>query len=209
MSLLLAQIDTDPDCARVASLLGGILIGWNQIEAQTRGLITAFLKDSPESRIMTAHMGTTTLFDTLNTLGNEFRDADYRDHLKHFRDFAERLRSYRNFYAHGIHVFLATDEGEAGGYAAQETAKGRLASAEALVTTTELRETLIQIDRLTAYGSALLFHSGSENWLKMHRYRHPGEPLPPLPDKPALPDRLLKTHLYPLDAWTLPQSSEA
>jgi hypothetical protein len=211
MRVISHLIENDEGAAKVAALLGGILLAWNQAENHARAFTGTFLGSDrvDRGRVLTAHMGSTTLFDALSTCANEFAETPLREHLLHFLAYAERVRAYRNYYAHGIAAVIWTQDEEPGGWAMMDSAKGRLAMIDEIITATTLREVLQKIEDLNEYASAITVAMGDEVAVKIYRYHHPEEPLPAWPDKPALPDRLKKPHRYLLEPDSQPQPSEA
>lgn len=130
-------------------------------------------------------MGNVTLTEALATFNTEFAPADVQPHIVHLIAYVERVRAYRNDYAHAIiNAVPSADGGEGVGYTQQVEARGRLVMIQERVTAPQNRAVSDMCDVAQTYSAAIY----------AERHRREGYPAPdwPLLEKPPLPAPLRK-----------------
>lgn len=189
-----------PKQKELLSLLGELLVRWNEIEEMIRLLITRLARGSETAivEILTAHAGSVSLCNALRTLNNEFAPADLRDHVDHMVTFFERTRDYRNYYAHSLIGVSSNGTG----FVQSRSAKSRLVMHQHLIGDRQLKEAIGFCVTLHEYLSAIVAHF-------MYRRNKFSVLKPPraLSEKPPWPDRLEKPRLYLLDTLPPPPAS--
>lgn len=188
--------------AEIYAALGEMLVTWNRTESMVRFIIVWFYGLGDKGDILTAHMGSRTLDDAMNTLAEEFSDNEFKPHLKHFVSYLDTLRAYRNFYAHSIAIVGFNEAGAPIGLAQETQAKGKLLLTQEHVTAEQIRSVTAMCKTLHSYGSAIVANA----------MREMGAPVPELPplsslEKPPLPEQLKKTRLRLLELRRQDQAS--
>lgn len=179
--------------------LGTLVMLWNRLEEFARLLIRLVYYEHPDkSDILTAHMGTTSLCNTLRTLSSEFATPESHDRIMHYVTYLEIIREYRNYYVHGI---LGYEEG--GGYLQATSARSRYTLHHETITIEHLRTATRRCWRLHEYGGALFEYL--EDRLRAKRKKKTLQLQ--LPDKPPLPERLQKPRIMFRDEQFPPRSS--
>jgi hypothetical protein len=190
--------------------LGEMLLAWNSVESWMAGLLTWQIGGGSKMNALTAHIGNVTLTDILRTFAADFSNDIVRPHLVHAAEYFDRLREYRNYYAHGSQM-LWPQRGEALAYLHQATAKGRFALHQTFIAKRHLEFVIAHCETLHDYCSALvtidddgIVHPPP----RMDRFPEPAAVPPSLLEKPPLPDRLKKPRQFPQEPSHPPQSSE-
>jgi len=79
---------------------GNMLIVWNKAEYWARQLIN--WQVGGKSLVLTADINSVSAREALCALSKYVSDVDLAGHLKHFADYFDTIRVYRNYYAHGV-----------------------------------------------------------------------------------------------------------
>ena len=77
-----------------------MLLAWHSAESWMHGLLTWQLGRGDKMQALTAHIGNVALTDALRTMAADFSTDVIRPHLIHAAEYLDRLREYRNYYAH-------------------------------------------------------------------------------------------------------------
>ncbi len=167
-----------------------MLVKWNHVESLMRFLVVWLYGLGDKGDILTAHMGNTTLADALTTLTTEFGDETLKPHILHFVAYVDRVRAYRNYYAHGITIVGFIDTGEPVGALQQMQARGQLTLSQEQITVAKIQAVTEMCQVASRYGSAI----------SAHIMRDQDFPIPQtlrlsLQDKPQLPAQLTKPRL--------------
>lgn len=184
--------------------LGEMLIKWNHAESLLRFMVVWLYELGDKGDILTAHMGSRTLSDAMNTLAEEYSDDILRLHLKHFVSYLDTLRGYRNYYAHGIAIVGFNEKGEPVGTLQETQARGSLTLTQELVSIEKIEAVTVMCQTAAAYGSAIISEM-------IHRKKLSTAYLgPPLASrqKPPLPDQLKKPRTSLRELRSRHQSSQ-
>lgn len=213
------------DQTNLFTQMGRLIVTWNDLDQLIRGLIfNIAMNDLMSVMILTADMNTSAAMTALRSLAVEhdafelglfkrrMADDERRDyvgpremqyiapHIQHFLDYVDRLREYRNFYAHGIN-----SPNSDGGFLAQSrTARGRLALHSQIIEPSDLEAITDKIKGCIEYGTKLdTAIAQSSSYLQ-----RPNTPSPTWPERPPLPDRLVKRRRILLDERDLVQPKQ-
>jgi hypothetical protein len=181
--------------------LGEMLLAWNSVEGWMRGILSWQLGRGDKMQALTAHMSNVALTETLRTFAADFSNDVVGPHIAHACEYFDRLREYRNYYAHSA-LLMWPDNVEARAYLHQATAKGRFALHQTFIRIGDVEALIARCQTLHAYASALVT-IGPDGVARAP------EQQPTLLEKPPLPDRLKKPRLLPRAQVPPPQSSEA
>ena len=181
----------------IYAALGELAVKWNQVELTARSIINYYYRLGDEGEILVAHMGNVTLADALNTLTAEFAEPEEQPYLSHFVTYVDAIRSYRNYYIHGV----INADGDAG-MIQQIQAKGRLTAAAERVSVAQVREVILMCERAATYGAIMVVLSvtrGGPDYAETleSASRH----------KPPLPPTLRKPRRYLLERESPPRPS--
>lgn len=177
--------------AEFYQLLGEVVVRWNACEAHLRDLIIWLSGGrSAITLALTAHMTAKALTDALPALTGS-KSTEIREHLEHYAKAVDRLREYRNYYAHGIGQIGPSmlTGGEVAAWVSQVTGKLRVKVTYEHLSPTPLATLLADLKVYQEYGR------------RIQRACNPNfggsvfGSLPLLgawPNKPPLPDRLTK-----------------
>lgn len=190
---------TPYDSQKFADMLAGIgeiVVQWNTLESILTLIVWQFTPDE-KARLLTTHMGSSTLCDSARTLANDFTTEPTTGTILHFLEFFERMREYRNYYVHGARL---SEDSEI--QLVTFSARSRRCAHQLAITKKECNAVNSDLCRLFLFGTSLLLYLAKE--------REP-EPLHPLlrarlPEKPPLPDRLQKPRQYLKSSEPQPQS---
>jgi hypothetical protein len=175
--------------------LGEVVIEWNQTEGRARRMLSKLIQPPSDANyILLAHMGNTTLTDAIKAY-SELQSAEMKDLLAHYCNYFDRLREYRNFYVHGImratqRIDHETRTGTPIGEISQVTARGRLSVSTAEATLDDLGRMLGWMLQLSPFDTSLFWDITQTR----PQYALPRR----APSKPPLPDKLQKTHQFPI-----------
>ncbi len=179
--------------------LGDFIMTWNQAENAMRRLLLTLCGPSPTTRILTAELGTRGLTDGLNAMATTLK-GERRIAVETVVKLYNRIREYRNYYAHGISIIAChPDTNIAMGVAHMAMAKGKLAVAQDIITIQQLEATTGWANSLQDAVGNILDTIDPQEGSRAH-------PPLPSPETLLLPDRLTKTLRYPLDAPDPPLS---
>jgi hypothetical protein len=174
--------------------LGRLIVRWNYVESMIRLLLGTLCRDRPTAEILTAHMGSASLCGALQTIGNEFADEHLREHIVHAVAYFDRVREYRNYYAHGIIGAV----GGGRGLIQTTSARARMKLHQEIVSNDTLDVAIGYCETLNTYLNHLISSQvfrGKDEHLAAKEFRT-------LPQKPRLPKRLQKPALFLLAATT-------
>ena len=197
----MASRDFEAATRQYTSALGEFIMAWNHAENTVRWLLMALSgSTSIASHILTAELGSRGLTDGLKAFSPTL-EPPIRETVLLVVELYDRLREYRNYYAHGIMTVAVRDGVTLTGWATMASAKGKLGYAEDFVTLAQIMARLEDSRRLSDGARAIIAAVDPGARLEV--------PLP-LPSRETLPlpDRLKKTLRYPLHAPPPPQSSE-
>ena len=181
----------------IYSALGELAVKWNQVELTARSIIKFYYRLGDYGEILIAHMGNVTLADALNTLSAEFAEPEERPHLAHFIAYADAVRSYRNYYVHGV---VQADGGF--GNVQQIQAKGRLTITTERISVAQVRQVIGMCECAATYGGMILA-LGASRGTPEHAWVLESASL----YKPPLPATLRKPRRYLLEPAPPPRSS--
>ncbi|MGV0878038.1 hypothetical protein V6767_12910 [Martelella sp. FLE1502] len=195
----------DAEEQKLLASIGNVVVDWNALEASMELLVYTLSGGGKHIDVLTAHMNNTMLLDAFRTLANDFAPEEYRDDLEFIATMFDRLRSYRNYYVHGIKA-VTRKGGRSGppiGVSQSVSARSRLKLHQAVIEIHELEEISRHLNEAKRYVDLTFGHlSGIA--------ARPGSKLPSRPlERPQLPDRLQKPILFLLDASRLPPASQA
>jgi hypothetical protein len=183
----------NPKDNRFLIAVGQLVVDWNFAEGWLRQLLVTLTQlDRETAQILTAELGAIGLENALSAFATHRLPDEEGAAVRHALKMYELLRAYRNYYIHNI----AFDAGSFG-VTAEVSAKGKVkANSDRLEP-----ETLKAVsDQCAVLGGYIhLIHE------RISRLGQHGA-LPPLPDKPPLPEKLAKTpmrllpHLSPRPA---------
>ncbi len=176
--------------AEIYTALGEMLVKWNHVESLMRFLVVWMYGLGDKGDILTVHMGNTTLADALTTLTTEFGDETLKPHILHFVAYVDRVRAYRNYYAHGIAIVGFIDTGEPVGALQQMQARGQLILSQEQITVAKIQAVTEMCQVASRYGSAISAHV-----MRDQDFQIPQTLLLSLQDKPQLPAQLTKPRL--------------
>ncbi len=169
--------------ADVLAQVGILVVYWNRVEEAARLLVRHFNRgDRDRSDILTAHMGTNSLCDALRTLSSAYCKSHEQEHIRHYIKLLERVREYRNYYIHGL---LGYEEGM--GQIQTLSARSNLILHAESVDAEDIENIAIRCLEVSRYGINLY-----ERLRQRESARKQKKRLPPLPDKPPLPNKLRK-----------------
>lgn len=189
------------DQLHLLARLGEMLLEWNTAEDWLQGLLLNEMGRSDKMQVLTTHMSNVAVTDALRTLAADFSTPEMAPHLTHAAELFDRLREYRNFYAHASIVQWPDTKG-ARIYLHQATARGRFSLSQTFVRGQEIEELIEQCMALSRYASAIT------GWYPMRGDPDYSQSLSSL-EKPPLPDRLQKPRLFPQAPKPPPHSSQA
>jgi hypothetical protein len=211
------------DYAVLLHEMGRLVLTWNDLDWTIRNIIFFLAMDDAVSvMILTADMNTAAALNALRALAAE-RDAlearnvqspqaikvfgrrevqPILDNVKHFIEYTDRLREYRNFYVHGIR----SPQEDKGIWARTISARGRYSMHEQPVTVADLRSLSDRIAHCIGYGIRLS-HALAAAYSYLHFSNSAAEP-PTWPEKPPLPDRLVKNRQVLLGRQDQPPPSQ-
>lgn len=181
-----------------------MILTWNNAEGTLRGLLAHFigsesLREFLKSQILIAELGTTGLADALRALAINILPQDVGKSVSHAVDYFERIRSYRNYYVHGVTSILPVKSGPHG-LIVNITAKGKLVEHKDYVPVADLA---FVTDHSTALQNYVTRISAHLHWTA----EFVGGSHPPLPEPPQLPKKLTKTAIPLLKLFPPPESS--
>lgn len=181
-----------------------MILTWNMTEGTMRGLLAHFIgsesvREVLKGRILTAELGTTGLADALRALAINILPEDVGKPVSHAVDYFERVRSYRNYYVHGITNILNSTSGPHG-FIISFAAKGKLIEHKDLVSVADLAFVTDHSMDLKNYITRIGAHL---QWTAELF----GGSRPPLPEQPQLPKKLTKTAIPLLELFPPPESS--
>uniref|UniRef100_UPI0035CCA6D0 hypothetical protein n=1 Tax=uncultured Sphingomonas sp. TaxID=158754 RepID=UPI0035CCA6D0 len=179
--------------------IAGRLTAWNSVESWMHGLLSWQLGRGDKMQALTAHMGNVALTDIIRTIAADFSTDIIRPHLIHAAEYFDRLRAYRNYYAHSS-LLMWPENSEARAYLHQATAKGRFALHQTFIRIGDVERLIQHCQTLHEYASALVT-------IDEQGIVHPPMQQPSLLQKPLLPDNLQKPRLLPRQPKPPPQSS--
>lgn len=173
-------------------------------EGTMRGLLAHFIgsdsvRESLKSRILTAELGTTGLADALRALAINVLPEDVGKSVSHAVDYFERVRSYRNYYVHGVTDIINSTSGPHG-FIINFAAKGKLIEHRDIVSVADLAFVTDHSMDLKNYVTIISAHL---QWT-VELF---GGSRPPLPEPPQLPKKLTKTAIPLLELFPPPESS--
>lgn len=84
----------------LALALGHFVMRWNGVETSLRWMVDTIAGVGATGEILIARMSTIELCDVAVTLVIETKQGRLLDEVKHAVEFVDRLRNYRNYYAH-------------------------------------------------------------------------------------------------------------
>ena len=192
----------DPKRQAFLATLGSLVVCWNHLEASLQSMVYALGGAGSRTDIITAHMGNVALCDALRVLSAEFGDDMLKPHLVHFIELFDRVRTYRNYYVHGVRHLGLDQQGAVVGMSQSISAKTRLILHQETVTEENLKACNLQIEKGRRYADAII-----SNLWQIDRSLDEEQSLSSL-QKPPLPDKLRKPRLPLLGAGRQPQSSE-
>jgi hypothetical protein len=180
---------TDPSeqTTQLLAEIGRLVITWNGIERELSDLLEILAGLNDEVRAITAHMGSVSICNALQTIANEFLPDDGRDHVLHAVAVFETLREYRNYYVHGIIGLPPEQEIEPVVYTYGVSARGHLILHQGSITKTEIMDCVARAGELLRYVEALCWPAQT---LAYHLRTVPSD-WTSLPEKPPQPDRLV------------------
>lgn len=168
---------------------GGMIVAWNKVEYWGRQMV--HWQCGGQSNVLTAEMSSVSLRDAISAYAHlvSISNAEISAHLDHFSSYFDRLREYRNYYAHGLfEVFPPMGPREANGFVTKTVSRGKLAFDSAIITSKELNFVSNHCVTLANYASGIqcaFIHPGGGRDAALRVW-------PSWPEKPPLPDKLTK-----------------
>ena len=173
--------------------LGDMTIAWNVAESTYRQLLNILI-GTPTALISTAELGARGMDDALTTFANDVLPSPTAQAVHHAVKYMGILRGYRNYYAHGIQLFVQSAQGPIGII--------RVASAKGKAISHDERVPLDKIEFVTQHAKILgVYLVNVMVYVGLSQVPKP----PPLPEAPALPAKLVKPHRNLRSLWTPPQ----
>lgn len=205
------------DARDIPLALGLVTISWNRLESHLRGMTQDLagrcdLASRMTVEVIVTELGTVGITQALQTYARQFPDnhADLGDSLRAGVEWAERLKSYRNYYIHAIQsitmygmipaeemivsdapIHEAMTVGPYG-MIYQKSAKGKSKWSQDFITSEKIIWLNNQLIQCLEYLKAI-------DW-SINRYFHvlDWRKIAPLLPQPTLPDVLQKPDLLPL-----------
>jgi hypothetical protein len=167
---------------------GHMIITWNVAESSLIRLLaglcgTGSVSTILKAQIVTAELGSIGLSNALRTFADIILPPKLTEAVNHAVEYYERLRTYRNYYTHGITHILPVSDGPRG-FIRIITAKGSLTEEKDFVSFNDLKFVSGHASCLHSYVETISNHLFSVEW----RFS--------LPDKPLLPNKLRKTRQH-------------
>jgi hypothetical protein len=193
--------------------IGQAVLAWNDLDQLLRNLIVLIAaRDAISVMILTADMSTSAALNALSALAvehsaveNSVRNRALADqlqrglgkkeaqpivpHMLHLIEYVNLLREFRNFYVHG----MRTPNSDEGFLAQSMTARKRLSLFKQPITARDLETLTREIQKCIQYGGTI---GEAINHARSYLQDSNQEAAPPTwPEKPPLPDRLVKPRL--------------
>ena len=170
-----------------------MVIAWNQVEDQARGLLSSLVQSngSVAGFVAIRSLGNTSLTTALRASA-DYEEGPKKEHLLHFLNCMEAHRSYRNYYVHSLTGVGETHDGKgSAGVLLGWDVKGSVHHVQDYVLIEKLVEMGRQLDQLRLYAIRI-------NWALRNRPDHRLYELArkfdsdAWPDKPPVPKTLAK-----------------
>lgn len=186
---------TDNDLPEISALpceppffeaLGEMIVYWNRLDNAMRGFLLGLYDAQSFQEIIRANaiiveLGNVGLAQAVKTLANEILSGEVRDHTLHAVKYFERLREYRNYYAHSIASIIPAKSGPHG-FAAQTTAKGKYKWSRDPISIPQVRDIARHCYLLVNILTRISWHRTWQEGDPHVPERPPLHPMPPLPD---------------------------
>lgn len=178
---------------RFCMVFVNMLIAWNHVEDQARGLLASLMRSngSVGGFVAIRSLGNTSLTTALQAVA-EYEDEPKREHLLHFVKCMDGQRAFRNYYVHTLHGIGESAGKETGaGILNGWDVKGAVHHVQDYVTIEDLEKLGLELEQLRLYAIRI-------NWALRN---HPDNRLyeaarqmdtDPWPEKPPLPKKLAK-----------------
>jgi hypothetical protein len=173
--------------------VGDFVMTWNRTENMMRQLLLLLCGYSQPTYVLTAELSALALVQAIEAIVTD-TDHPLRDPILHATEFFDRLRVYRNYYAHGIYSAIY-EEKRAYGLVEMVSGRGRFAHTQDRISVEQLEEAKGWMIALIS----LLFE------LSNHLEARPGTQLDPIRPLSDLPTRLDKPKRYPFSIDNLTQ----
>lgn len=183
-----------------AAELGEFMIAWNQAENTLRYLLLTMWSNERSAHVMIAELGAVGLDQAIRAISEKYND-DVKEAVRYILTVYERLRAFRNYYAHGVTGFVFT-EGRLNGYVYAISGKEQLVVAKDFISIDDLA----RLKRDTVSMS-----QDAERVIDTINPQPGSQAQPPLPSrgKSPLPDALAKSRtILPLGQRPPPASGE-
>ena len=141
------------------ALVGRMIADWNSLEADMVEMIAVVSGAAETTNILTAHMGSQGICNSLKALAIGRLPKDVADHVLHAVDVFEQLRSYRNQFVHAITAVISDGpEAAAMTHGRRVTARGEVLVDRGWLHRAELERMMASQSDLSGYFTYLRLH---------------------------------------------------